>query len=96
MQDDVRDVLDDPTMQGIKEVGEFVARPRQKLTEYMTAAERETSQGSTDAPSAVGENSAAQSDGALKEPSPGATGGFVRPDFQSPLQGQEASADEAP
>lgn len=41
LQSEVREVLDDPAMQPIREVGEFVAAPRKKLMEYATAAEAE-------------------------------------------------------
>ena len=41
LQSEVREVLDDPAMQPIREVGEFMAAPRKKLVEYATAAEAE-------------------------------------------------------
>lgn len=41
LQSEVREVLDDPAMQPIREVGEFVAAPRKKLLEFATAAEAE-------------------------------------------------------
>lgn len=41
MQSEVRDVLADPSMQPLKELGELAARPRQKLTEYALEAEAE-------------------------------------------------------
>lgn len=34
LQNEVRDVLDDPAMQQIRELGEFAAQPRKKLAEY--------------------------------------------------------------
>jgi sec-independent protein translocase protein TatB len=34
LQREVRDVLDEPEMQSIRELGEFAARPRAKLAEY--------------------------------------------------------------
>ena len=41
MQSEVRDVMADPSMQPLKELGELAARPRQKLTEYAREAEAE-------------------------------------------------------
>lgn len=41
MQSEVREVMDDPSMQPIRELGEFAARPRQKLTQYALEAEAE-------------------------------------------------------
>ncbi len=41
MQSQVQDVIDDPAMQSIRELGEFAARPRQKLAEYALEAEAE-------------------------------------------------------
>jgi sec-independent protein translocase protein TatB len=41
LQTEVRDVMDDPSMQPFKELGELAARPRQKLTEYALEAEAE-------------------------------------------------------
>ena len=41
LQSEVRDVMADPSMQPLKELGELAARPRQKLTEYALEAEAE-------------------------------------------------------
>lgn len=41
---DMAEVINDPAMQPIKELGEFAARPRQKLTEYALEAEAEERQ----------------------------------------------------
>ncbi len=41
---DMAEVVNDPAMQPIKELGEFAARPRQKLTEYALEAEAEERQ----------------------------------------------------
>ncbi|MGI9577756.1 MAG: Sec-independent protein translocase subunit TatA/TatB [Microthrixaceae bacterium] len=41
---DMADVINDPAMQPIKELGEFAARPRQKITEYALEAEAEERQ----------------------------------------------------
>lgn len=51
LQNEVRDVLDDPTMQPLKELGEFAAQPRRKLAEYarqaaLEAEEEEAGKGS--------------------------------------------------
>ncbi len=39
MTGDMNDVMNDPAMQPIRELGEFAARPRQKLAEYALEAE---------------------------------------------------------
>lgn len=41
LQTEVRDVMEDPSMQPLRELGELAARPRQKLTEYALEAEAE-------------------------------------------------------
>lgn len=41
LQSEVSDVMADPSMQPLKELGELAARPRQKLTEYALEAEAE-------------------------------------------------------
>jgi sec-independent protein translocase protein TatB len=41
VQSEVRDVMADPSMQPLKELGELAARPRQKLAEYALEAEAE-------------------------------------------------------
>ena len=41
VESQVRDVIDDPAMQSIRELGEFAARPRQKLAQYALEAEAE-------------------------------------------------------
>ena len=41
LQSEVKDVMDDPSMQPLKELGELATRPRQKLTEYAREAEAE-------------------------------------------------------
>ena len=45
LESEVREVLDDPSMQPIRELGEFAAQPRRKLAEYARSA------GADDAPS---------------------------------------------
>lgn len=44
LQHEVRDVMDDPTMQPLRELGELAAQPRKKLAEYALAAEAEISE----------------------------------------------------
>lgn len=39
LQGEMREVMEDPAMQSIREVGEFVAQPRRKLSELVAAAE---------------------------------------------------------
>ena len=41
IQGDVSSVMNDPAMKPLRELGEFAARPRQKLTEYAVEAEAE-------------------------------------------------------
>jgi sec-independent protein translocase protein TatB len=41
LQEQVKDVMDDPSMQPLRELGEIAARPRQKLSEYALEAEAE-------------------------------------------------------
>ncbi|NLA36801.1 MAG: hypothetical protein GX868_14115 [Actinobacteria bacterium] len=41
---EIREVLDDPDMQPLREVGEFVASPRRKLMEYAAEAENEAAE----------------------------------------------------
>lgn len=41
MSSEVREVIDDPSMQPLRELGELAARPRQKLAEYALEAEAE-------------------------------------------------------
>ncbi len=38
LQSEVREVLDDPAMQPLKELGEFAAQPRQKIADYVRGA----------------------------------------------------------
>lgn len=45
---DMADVINDPAMQPIRELGEFATRPRQKLAEYALEAEAEERQRKTD------------------------------------------------
>ncbi len=45
VESQVRDVIDDPAMQSIRELGEFAARPRQKLAQYALEAEAEARAG---------------------------------------------------
>jgi sec-independent protein translocase protein TatB len=56
VESQVRDVIDDPAMQSIRELGEFAARPRQKLAQYALEAEAEAragTQAATPDPQAV-------------------------------------------
>lgn len=57
---DMADVINDPAMQPIRELGEFATRPRQKLAEYALEAEAEERQRKTDKTisEATGEGSA--------------------------------------
>lgn len=44
LQEEMKDVVDDPSMGPIKEISEFAARPREKLAEYAAEAEAEARQ----------------------------------------------------
>lgn len=50
LQNEMRDVLDDPTMQPLKELGEFAAQPRRKLAEYARQAALEDAEDQPDDP----------------------------------------------
>lgn len=60
LQSEVREVLDDPAMQPIREVGEFVAAPRKKLMEFATAAEAEAAEAKARAAEAAAAAQAAE------------------------------------
>lgn len=47
---DMSDVINDPSMQPIRELGEFATRPRQKLAEYALEAEAEERRRKADRP----------------------------------------------
>ncbi len=51
LESEVREVLDDPSMQPIRELGEFAAQPRRKLAEYARAAAMEDDHASRRTPS---------------------------------------------
>ncbi len=62
LQSEVREVLDDPSMKPIRDLGEFAAAPRKKLVEFATAAEAEANvakQVAADAEAAAAEAEAA-------------------------------------
>lgn len=44
LQEEMKDVVDDPSMGPIKEISEFAVRPREKLAEYAAEAEAEARQ----------------------------------------------------
>lgn len=44
LQSEVQDVMDDPSMQPLRELGELATSPRRKLAEYALAAEAEISE----------------------------------------------------
>ncbi len=64
---DMQDVINDPAMQPIRELGEFATRPRQKLAEYALEAEAEERQRQAEAarPVESGEDT-------VEDPVPGA------------------------
>lgn len=69
MSGDMSSVINDPAMQPIRELGEFAARPRQKLAEYALEAEAEArAKEAADAKAAKAEKSeGAESEGAESE-----------------------------
>lgn len=56
---DMADVINDPAMQPIRELGEFATRPRQKLAEYALEAEAEERQKATSEAATSGDAEAA-------------------------------------
>jgi sec-independent protein translocase protein TatB len=62
LQGQVKDVMDDPAMQPLRELGELAARPRQKLSEYALAAEAEERAASEAAALAAAVQTDAQTD----------------------------------
>ena len=44
LQSEMRDVVDDPAMKPLRDLGEFAAQPKRKLAEFALAAEAEMSQ----------------------------------------------------
>jgi Sec-independent protein translocase protein TatA len=70
MTSEVQDVMDDPAMAPIRELGEFATRPRQKFSEILRDAERSLEAQEVAAGAAVGQNAIAaerQSADALDE-----------------------------
>lgn len=59
---DMADVINDPAMQPIRELGEFATRPRQKLAEYALEAEAEERQKATSEAATSGDEEAAPAD----------------------------------
>ena len=45
LQSEMRDVVDDPAMKPLRDLGEFAAQPKRKLAEFALAAEAEMSPG---------------------------------------------------
>jgi sec-independent protein translocase protein TatB len=70
VESQVRDVIDDPAMQSIRELGEFAARPRQKLAQYALEAEAEAragTQAATPDPQVASVDGSAPAGGALDQ-----------------------------
>ena len=100
----MREVLDDPAMKPIREVGEFVAQPRRKLTEYVTAAERDAERAAraeTETAAPAIEEAAAepepqpQREAGLAAPSR-ATGALVAPTTAEPVVRAESTESAEP
>lgn len=75
LQSEVREVLDDPAMKPIRDVGEFVAAPRKKLMEFATEAESEIASAEAQASAvelAGSEEEALEATGAESAAEPGA------------------------
>ena len=87
VQNEVRDVMADPSMQPLKELGELAARPRQKLTEYALEAEAEE-RAKREAAHAAATEAAAASDPGTDTPGADSAGtdtsGADSPDTDTP------------
>ncbi len=70
LQNEMRDVLDDPTMQPLKELGEFAAQPRRKLAEYARQAALEAEEDASDGPSSSAGADTPSSDGTTEAEEP--------------------------
>ena len=71
LQTEMRDVLDDPMMKPIKDLGEFAAQPRRKITELAMAAEAEAQAEAAAAREAAAIAAADQSAGEAGDPDDG-------------------------
>lgn len=67
---DMADVINDPAMQPIRELGEFATRPRQKLAEYALEAEAEERQKATAEQSDSGDQDTPAGDEAADDSDP--------------------------
>ncbi|HKY15759.1 MAG TPA: twin-arginine translocase TatA/TatE family subunit [Microthrixaceae bacterium] len=98
LQAEVRDVMEDPAMQPIRELGEFAAQPRRKLSEYALAAEAEAQRELETAAASQGEGPAdgdepSDGDGAVEAPTASAspTGPIVATGPDHPMERLSAS-----
>jgi sec-independent protein translocase protein TatB len=95
LQDQVKDVMEDPAMQPLRELGEIAARPRQKLSEYALEAEAEErarkEKTSLDASAQAAEIIAAAEAAELAE----ATAAAPDADVDAAADGQDAVASDA-
>jgi sec-independent protein translocase protein TatB len=99
LQSEVKDVMDDPSMQPIKELGELAARPRQKLTEYALEAEaeeraRKEAERAAAAAAAVAEISAAAEQQASHDEDVTAPDEAARSDVTAPDEAARSDEDE--
>jgi sec-independent protein translocase protein TatB len=91
---DMQEIVNDPAMQPIRELGEFAVRPRQKLAEYALEAEaEERSKASAATEVEVEAGSEAEAPGS-QAPDTGASVAEA-PDTEAPDSGNGATPDEA-
>lgn len=76
MSDEVREVVDDPAMQPLREIGEFAMRPRQKLSEIVRMAELDLTE----------EKAALEAAGTAASGEPADAGGAAEPEDPSPAE----------
>jgi len=100
MQSQVQDVIDDPAMQSIRELGEFAARPRQKLAEYALEAEAEArslaEQAERTAAAESGATSGDAAPGSTVDETPDSTSGDAAPGSTVDETPDSTSGDAAP
>lgn len=96
MSDEVRQVVDDPAMQPLREIGEFAMRPRQKLSEIVRMAELDLNE-DTAKKAAIDKSDGADEATAVRElPEPGqppGEGAQLPANMDDKLAGQDVPVD---
>lgn len=91
---EIREVLDDPDMQPLREVGEFVASPRRKLMEYAAEAESEAAEARRLAARAAAAAEAAEAAAAEARANAEELTDAIEPSPDEPADTSEPSPDE--